>query len=34
MNIFRTKDVSLGKTEMYRQLKLWELILFVIGAMV
>ena len=34
MNIFRTKDVSLGKTEMYRHLKLWDLILLGIGAMV
>ena len=34
MNIFRTKDVSLGKTEMHRHLKLWDLILLGIGAMV
>ena len=32
MNIFRTKDVSLGKTEMHRHLKLWDLILLGIGA--
>ena len=34
MNIFRTKDVSLGKTEMHRHLKLWDSILLGIGAMV
>ena len=34
MNIFRTKDVSLGRTEMHRHLKLWDLILLGIGAMV
>lgn len=34
MNIFRTKDVSLDKTEMHRHLKLWDLILLGIGAMV
>ena len=34
MNIFRTKDVSLGRTEMRRHLKLWDLILLGIGAMV
>jgi len=27
MNIFRTKDFSLSKTEMHRHLKLWDLIL-------
>ncbi|MDS8155496.1 amino acid permease, partial [Streptococcus pneumoniae] len=34
MNIFRTKNVSLDKTEMHRHLKLWDLILLGIGAMV
>ena len=34
MNIFRTKDVSLRQTEMHRHLKLWDLILLGIGAMV
>ena len=34
MNIFRTKDVSLGRTEMHRHLKVWDLILLGIGAMV
>ena len=34
MNIFRTKDFSLSKTEMHRHLKLWDLILLGIGAMV
>ena len=34
MNIFRTKDVSLGHTEMHRHLKVWDLILLGIGAMV
>ena len=34
MNIFRTKDVSLRQTEMRRHLKLWDLILLGIGAMV
>lgn len=33
MNIFRTKDFSLSKTEMHRHLKLWDLILLGIGAM-
>ena len=32
MNIFRTKDFSLSKTEMHRHLKLWDLILLGIGA--
>lgn len=34
MDIFRTKDVSRDKTEMHRHLKLWDLILLGIGAMV
>ena len=34
MNIFRTKDFSLSKTETHRHLKLWDLILLGIGAMV
>jgi len=34
MNIFRTKDFSPSKTEMHRHLKLWDLILLGIGAMV
>ena len=34
MNIFRTKDFSLSKTEMHHHLKLWDLILLGIGAMV
>ena len=34
MNIFRTKDISLRQTEMHRHLKLWDLILLGIGAMV
>ncbi|TVW52929.1 amino acid permease, partial [Streptococcus pneumoniae] len=27
MNIFKTKNISLDKTEMHRHLKLWDLIL-------
>ncbi|KXU15508.1 Cationic amino acid transporter - APC Superfamily [Streptococcus oralis] len=34
MNIFRIKNVSLERTEMRRHLKLWDLILLGIGAMV
>lgn len=34
MDIFRKKDVSRDKTEMHRHLKLWDLILLGIGAMV
>ncbi len=34
MNIFRIKNVSLDKQRCYRHLKLWDLILLGIGAMV